>query len=90
MEEIGINQVLLEILNALRNLNNTFNKVHQAPQLTAVPDEWLPENEVMKIFSVSRKTIYNWRQKHALQCRKFGGTVYYLKSEIYKVRDVEL
>lgn len=89
MEEIGVNQILLEILNTLRSLNDNLTKAHKALEVNAVPDAWLHEDEVMKIFSSSRKTLYNWRQKDALQSKKFGRYVYYLKSEVYKMADIK-
>jgi len=99
METIGINKILLEILYALRSLNDNVkslcetllaNQTNQLQQLPAEPDEWLLEHEVMEIFRASKRTMYNWRKNNAVRSEKFGRYVYYLKSEVYKKRDLEL
>jgi len=86
METIGINQILLDILYALRSLNDTMVGYcsNQAPVQT--DEEWLHMQEVMDILkTTSRKSIYNWRMDKTLECKKFGRTIKFLKSSVYRL-----
>ena len=84
MDTIGLNRILLEILYALRNLNDAVVQRWGAVE----PDEWLFEQEVMEILKIrSRKTIYNWRTKDLLPHKILGRTPYYLKSGVLKMLD---
>lgn len=85
METIGINQTLLAILNALRNLTDVFNQFKESQPRAITEDTWLHTEDVMEIFGTCRKTIYNWRKNEAIRFKKIGKIVYYLKSDIYKM-----
>jgi hypothetical protein len=85
MESIESKQILLEILNALKKLNENYQS-KELPVLS-VPDQeqWLHTQQVMDIFGTScPKTLYNWRKKNLIISKKFGRYVYYLKSDLYR------
>ena len=84
MQTIGLNQTLLEILYALRHLSDLFTKFMEAAPQQQKQDRWLSENDVMKIFKVTSRTIYNWKVGGDLEPKYMGGTPYYLESEVFK------
>lgn len=45
----------------------------------------LTESDLMRIFLVSRATLYRWRKKKILHYIKMGRNVYYLKHVICKI-----
>ena len=85
MPEFRINRTLLDLLHAVRHLSNLFTKFLETPPPPAKEEKWLRDEDVMKIFNVTEKTIYNWKKKGTLPYRDFGGTSFYLESEIYKI-----
>jgi len=86
METIGINRILLEILYALRNLNDAITKSLGAGYTS--DDEWIFEHEAMSILNTtSRKSLYNWRKIKLLKYKNLGRTPVYLKSSVDKLAD---
>jgi len=78
-----LNQTLLEVLQALRDLNSVFGKTLEAILPKKIEDEWLHTEDVMRIFKKSERTIYTWRKEKRIKYTNIRGTIYYLKSDIY-------
>ena len=76
--------ILKEQLSALKEL---LSQNYRALEVHSPKEEetWLHTEDVMKIFKKSEKTIYNWRQSKNFRCKMMGGTMYYLKSDVYKL-----
>ncbi|WP_316819810.1 helix-turn-helix domain-containing protein [Pedobacter gandavensis] len=55
------------------------------PEQKKEEEVWLHTQDVMRIFSKSERTIYNWRKAGMLRYRVIGGTTFYLQSDVYKL-----
>lgn len=82
-----IHQILNQLMTKANEIKAALDRLAEAGHPADRPDRWLPEDEVMRIFGVTSRTLYNWKKKNALAYNKFGGTSYYLESEIYKLTE---
>jgi len=84
MQGIGINRKLLEVLHALRLLSDLFTKFMDALPPPVREEKWLRDSDIIEIFKVTGRTIYNWKKKGDLTVKYMGGTAYYRESDVYK------
>ena len=75
---------IMELLGELHELRKVLSGLADAIRNPA-KDEWLHITDVCKIFKKSERTIYRWEKKKDLKSRIFGGAVYFLKSELFKL-----
>lgn len=65
-------KVLLEILIALKS--QSLREVQQ--------EEWLDSFEVMRVYKISRSTLYRWKCKELLKPNRIGNRDIYLRRDL--------
>ncbi len=69
-----------------KHLPHTFTNMYiPFEELLKNEKDLLTESDLMRIFLVSRTTLYRWRKKRILHFIKMGRNVYYLKHVICKI-----
>ena len=88
--------ILRPIFKVLRQIfslqkENTVTLTQIIDTLRPVPTDevWLHTEDVMKLFKKTEKTLYNWRRNGQLRHKIIGRTVYYLKSDVYRILNKE-
>ncbi|HKG07896.1 MAG TPA: helix-turn-helix domain-containing protein [Pedobacter sp.] len=56
----------------------------EAKLVNAPLEEWLRADEVMRVLSISRRTLYNYYIDGAFKTRRIGGTVFYAKASVMR------
>lgn len=53
-----------------------------------VKDEWLDNNDLVRLLKVSDKTLYRWRKQGLLVPYRIGGKCYYSKKSLEEMMNV--
>jgi len=51
-----------------------------------VVDEWIRGDEVMRILSISPRTLYNYTLSGVFVTKRIGGTKFYCKASVMKLK----
>lgn len=81
--------LLKQMINLLAENNNILIKTIEKQTILPQEDVWLHTEDIMRLFKKSKRTVFNWRQSGVLQYKIVGGTVFYLRSDIYKILNKE-
>lgn len=77
--------LLKQMINLQAENNNILIKTIEKQTPSPQEDVWLHTEDVMRLFKKSKRTIFNWRERGVLEYKIVGGTVFYLRSDIYKI-----
>lgn len=81
--------LLKQVISLQAENNNILIKTIEKHTPPPQEEVWLHTEDVMLLFKKSKRTIFNWRDRGVLQSKVVGGTVFYLKSDIYKIMHKE-
>ena len=49
-------------------------------------DEWIRADEVMRILSISQRSLYNYTQSGFFVVKRIGGTKFYCKASVMRLK----
>lgn len=81
--------LLQQMINLQAENNNILIKSIEKQKTTPEEDVWLHTEDVMQLFKKCKRTIFNWRDRGVLESKIVGGTVFYLRSDVYKILNKE-
>lgn len=61
--------------------------IEEAKKMSKEPEYYITPDEVMKIFKVSRNTLWRWNRDKYLCAVKFGNKIFYRKSDVNKLME---
>jgi len=73
-----------------KNQPETLMRLLQQKPVINEEERWLQTEDLVAIFKVTSRTIFTWRKSKQLKSSTFGGTVYYLKSDVFEFRKQQL
>ena len=74
-EEIeALKDDLNEVKELLYNMCNSSSEKHS--------DEWLTDDEVAKLFKITKRTLFQWRRQGLIEVSKVGRQVLIRKAEV--------
>jgi predicted DNA-binding transcriptional regulator AlpA len=77
--------ILERIELLLAALLEEFRKSNTALAPVAA-DQWLRADEVMQLLHVSKRTLYNYLAAGAFETRRLGGTRFYSKASVMRLK----
>jgi hypothetical protein len=73
-----------------RNQPAALIRLLEAKPVINEEEKWLQTEDLVAIFKVTSRTIFTWRKSKQLKSTTFGGTVYYLKSDVFEFKKQQL
>jgi predicted DNA-binding transcriptional regulator AlpA len=79
-------KAILERIEVLLIALLEANRQSNAVPIPVVADQWLRADEVMRILSISKRTLYNYLEAGAFDTRRMGGTRFYAKASVMRLK----